>query len=57
MASLIKKLTSKKEPVIAEKEAAEPLHSPENRTLCECGEPVASEFGQNQVCKKHMRVG
>lgn len=22
---------------------------------CECGEPVAIELGQNQVCAKHMR--
>ena len=24
---------------------------------CACGEPVAKELGQSEVCKKHIRIG
>lgn len=24
--------------------------------LCDCGEPVAKELGQNRVCAKHIRT-
>jgi hypothetical protein len=56
MASLSKKPTAVKKEPLTEKELAAPLHSPENKVLCDCGQPVATELGQNQVCKKHMRA-
>lgn len=34
----------------------EKLDKPIDMKLCECGEPIAKDLGQSDVCAKHIRT-
>lgn len=53
MAFSKKKTEEKPEKVVEEKSTSSVVVA--DAPLCACGEPVASELGQNQVCVKHMK--